>query len=153
MEIKTLKEISIPSEEKRLKKYFSCYKELVNELKTRNIEASIISEINGQIDTINNSSKDFKSLRKYILKSRNKVLKALEKKHKIVAKNYYRNIWMAIGMAAFGIPIGVAVGTAMGNIALMGAFLPIGMAIGIAVGISMDKKAEKEGRQLNTVYN
>ncbi|MDT0555013.1 hypothetical protein [Patiriisocius hiemis] len=153
MEIKTLKEIAIPSEEKRLQKYFSCYKELVNELKTKDIETSIVSEINEQIDTINNYTKDYKSLRKYIYKSRNKILKDLEKKHKIVAKNYYRNIWMAIGLAAFGVPIGIAISTAIGNIALMGAFFPIGMAIGIAVGISMDKKAEKEGRQLNTVYN
>lgn len=52
-------------------------------------------------------------------------------------------------MTAFGIPLGVAYGSITGNMAFIGIGLPIGMALGIAVGTGMDKKAMKEGRQLD----
>ena len=52
-------------------------------------------------------------------------------------------------MSAFGIPIGLALGASQGNNGMLGAGLPIGMVIGIAVGSSLDKKAFKEGRQLD----
>lgn len=35
-------------------------------------------------------------------------------------KNHYRNIWMAIGTAAFGIPIGLLYGVALDNYGFMG---------------------------------
>ena len=73
----------------------------------------------------------------------------MEKEHKMVTKNHYRNTWLAQGMAAFGIPLGVAFGTSLGNMAYLGIGLPIGMAIGSAVGKRMDKKALEEGRQLD----
>ena len=52
-------------------------------------------------------------------------------------------------MAAFGIPLGVAFGTSAGNMGLLGVGLPIGMVIGMAVGSDMDKKAFKDGKQLD----
>ncbi len=73
----------------------------------------------------------------------------MEKELKIVPRNYYRTTWMVIGMAAFGIPMGAAFGASLGNMAFIGIGLPIGMAIGISVGMGMDKKALKEGRQLD----
>ncbi|MFW5708571.1 MAG: hypothetical protein ACOC12_11640, partial [Bacteroidota bacterium] len=73
----------------------------------------------------------------------------LEKELKLVPANYYRNTWLAIGMAAFGLPIGAAFGILTGNIALIGIGLPIGLAVGMALGSEMDKKAAEEGRQLD----
>jgi hypothetical protein len=67
----------------------------------------------------------------------------------VVPKNHYRNQWLALGMATFGIPFGVALGMSLGNMALLGIGLPIGLAVGIAVGSGMDKKAFEEGRQLD----
>ena len=67
----------------------------------------------------------------------------------MVPKNYYRNMWLALGMSVFGLPIGVAFGASIGNMGLLGVGLPIGMAIGTLVGSQMDKKALKESRQLN----
>jgi drug/metabolite transporter (DMT)-like permease len=82
-------------------------------------------------------------------KTQTQIIKLIEKKHKLVTKNHYRNTWLAIGMAVFGIPLGVAFGTSLGNMALLGIGLPIGMAIGMGVGTGMDKKALEEGRQLD----
>ncbi len=71
------------------------------------------------------------------------------KELKLVTKNQYRNMWFILGMSAFGVPIGVAIGLALGNIAFLGIGFPFGMVIGALVGINMDKKAFKEGRQLD----
>ncbi|MFY8110592.1 MAG: hypothetical protein ACOVKP_01170 [Flavobacterium sp.] len=77
-----------------------------------------------------------------------KIIKLLEKELKIVPKNYYRNLWSALGMSVFGLPMGAALGLSIGNIGLLGIGLPIGMLIGMLVGSQMDKKAFQEGRQL-----
>jgi len=71
----------------------------------------------------------------------------------LVAKNHYRNTWLAIRMAAFGIPLGVAFGSSLANIAYIGIGLLFGFVIGIAVGSSKDQNAAKEGRQLNWETN
>ncbi|MBT8322649.1 MAG: hypothetical protein KJO94_04145, partial [Eudoraea sp.] len=68
---------------------------------------------------------------------------------KIVTKNYYRNLWLALGMTVFGIPLGVAFGAAQDNMAFLGVGIPIGMAIGIGVGTAMDEQAKKKGKQLD----
>ena len=64
-------------------------------------------------------------------------------------KKHYRNTWLAVGMAAFGIPLGLAFGATLGNMAFLGIGLPIGMVFGMSVGTNMDKKAFEEGRQLD----
>jgi hypothetical protein len=73
----------------------------------------------------------------------------LEKELKVVPKNYYRTLWMALGMSAFGLPIGTAIGLFLGNIGLLAVGLPIGMGIGAVVGTNMDKKALAEGRTMD----
>ena len=73
----------------------------------------------------------------------------IEKELKLVTKNHYRNTWLALGMAAFGIPLGVAFGTSLGNIAFIGIGLPNGLAVGIAVGTGMDKKVFEEGKLMD----
>jgi hypothetical protein len=84
-----------------------------------------------------------------IKQKQTKIIKLLEKELKIVPKNYYRNIWLAVGMSVFGLPIGVAFGVSIGNMGLLAIGLPIGMAIGTLVGSRMDKKAFEENRQLD----
>lgn len=58
-------------------------------------------------------------------------------------------MWLAAGLATFGLPIGIAFGFLLANMAFLGIGLPIGMTIGMALGASMDKQAEAEGRQLD----
>lgn len=88
-------------------------------------------------------------MRKQIRKIQSGILKLIEKELKLVTKNHYRNTWLALGMAAFGIPLGVAFGTSLGNIAFIGIGLPNGLTVGIAVGTGMDKKAFEEGKQMD----
>lgn len=122
---------------------------LLNLLEQKKISPETLQKINLETEAINSTSLRDKDLHKMLKEKQNQIIKTLEKDHKIVPRNYYRNIWLAAGMGAFGLPIGVAFGLLIGNIALLSIGLPIGMAIGIGVGTSLDKKAEAEGRQLD----
>lgn len=123
--------------------------QILSELEQKKVSAETVAKINSETAIINFTTLRDKDLHKMLKQKQNDIIKLLEKEHKIVPKNYYRNLWLAAGMGAFGLPIGVAFGLLMGNIALLSIGLPIGMAIGIAIGASMDKKAEAQGRQLN----
>lgn len=123
--------------------------QILSELEQKKVSAETVAKINGETAIINSTTLHDKDLHKMLKQKQNDIIKLLEKEHKIVPKNYYRNLWLAAGMGAFGLPIGVAFGLLIGNIALLSIGLPIGMAIGIAIGASMDKKAEAEERQLN----
>lgn len=122
---------------------------LLNLLEQKKISPETIQKVNLATEAINSTSLRDKDLHKMLKEKQNHIIKTLEKDHKIVPRNYYRNIWLAAGMGAFGLPIGAAFGLLIGNIALLSIGLPIGMAIGIGVGTSLDKKAETEGRQLD----
>lgn len=123
--------------------------QLLNELEKKKIPEETVQKINSETAAISATSLRDKDLYKMLKQKQNGIIKLLEKEHKIVPKNYYRNLWLAVGMGAFGLPIGVAFGLLIKNIALLSIGLPIGMAIGVAVGTSLDKKAEAEGRQLD----
>ena len=105
--------------------------------------------INNEIEELNSISDIDKYFVKATKEKENNVIKLIEKKHKIVPINYYRKLWMILGMSAFGIPMGLVFGLSIGNFGMLGIGLPIGMAIGVGVGSSMDKKAFNEGRQLD----
>jgi hypothetical protein len=133
----------------KLFKSYNQFVELLNELKKRELSEDLIKSVNLSVDKINSSTLKGKQLIKFIKKEQSSILKQIEKERKIVPKNYYRNLWLALGMSAFGLPIGVALGLSVGNIGLLAIGLPIGMAIGLAFGSSLDKKAFNEGRQLD----
>ena len=132
----------------KLNRIYLQFSELLNELKKKELNQDICQLINESVDTLNLSTLNGSQLTKLLKQKQTAILKQVEKEHKIVPKNYYRNLWMALGMSAFGLPIGVAIGLSIGNIGLLAIGLPIGMGIGIAVVTSMDKKAMNEGRHL-----
>jgi hypothetical protein len=109
----------------------------------------LVVTINDEIDKTNTVSGSEKELQKQVRKAQSVILEEIEKELKFVTRNHYRNTWMAIGMAAFGIPLGVVFGLSFGNMAFMGAGLPIGIALELSIGSGMDKKAAEEGRQLD----
>lgn len=133
----------------KLIKVYTQFAALIEQLKLRTLPTSIETPINDCIHQINFSVQTETQLCKLIIQKQTLLLKQIEKELKIVPKNYYRNLWMIMGMSAFGLPIGVSFGLAMKNLGLLGVGLPFGMGIGIAVGLKLDKKALKEGRQLN----
>lgn len=134
---------------KTLNHAFLRLKSLIDELNRRDLSKEVISEINQQIDELNSFTGSDKNTRQQILKTQQKIISVLREKMKIVPKNFYRNIWMALGIGAFGLPMGVAYGLLLDNMAFMAIGLPLGLPIGLGIGIAMDKKAAKEGRQLD----
>lgn len=122
---------------------------ILDGLRNRDIPDRIIVSINRDLEELNSTLLTESMLRKLIKQKQLKIINLLEKELKIVPKNHYRNLWLVLGMSAFGLPMGVVIGSSIGNMGLLGIGLPIGMVIGLAVGAEMDKKALKEGRQLN----
>ena len=122
---------------------------LLNALELKELAAETVDLINQEIEQLNSIANIDKYFIKAIKEKENRIIKLLEKKHKIVPKNYYRKLWIVLGMSAFGLPIGLAFGFSVGNLAMIGSGLPIGMGIGVGVGSRMDKKAFNEGRQLD----
>ncbi|MBR08740.1 MAG: hypothetical protein CMP48_13805 [Rickettsiales bacterium] len=133
----------------KLSTQITSFQNLLTQLRGRSLPTSEIEFINQQIDVINSFNGAEKDLMKTIKSSVKSILKQVEKSVKIVTKGYYRNLYMAIGIGAFGVPFGVAFSAALDNYAFIGVGMPIGMSIGIAIGAQMDEKAKKEGRQLD----
>ncbi len=122
---------------------------LLSALEVKELPTETVDLINQEIEQLNSISDIDRYFVKATKEKENSVIKLIEKKHKIVPKNYYRNIWMPLGISAFGLPIGAAFGLSIGNLGMLGAGLPIGMGIGVGLGSFMDKKAFNEGRQLD----
>ena len=149
MEIIELKQTRENAPNKKTAKRLERFNKLLNELKKRELPPNMEKSINHEIKKLNNCSKMNIKLSLQIIKSQSRIIQKLAKELQIVPKNYYRNQWLAIGMAAFGIPIGVVFGTSLGNMAFIGLGLPIGIIIGIALGAQKDKKVKKNGNQLD----
>ena len=147
MQLIKLKPRNTNSANKKLNERYEKLQSLLEELHKRELPQKVTTEISTEIEKVNTIQDS--AYKKQLLKSRTKILRILEKELKLVPKNYYRNLWLALGMSVFGIPMGAAFGVALDSMAFLGIGLPIGMVIGMAVGSEMDKKAAKENRQLN----
>ncbi len=128
---------------------FNQLQRLIDLLNQREIPEAVAVKLNYEISQLNTTIRIGTSLRSLLKTTQSKVLKFVEKDLKIVPLNYYRNLWLVLGMTVFGLPIGVAIGMSVGNIGLLGIGLLIGMALGLAVRATMDKKAKQEGRHLD----
>ena len=137
----------------KLNELISQFTKLLAELEKRELPDEIVSAINNDIDEINAVTNTGNELKKQIEWRVQKILKLLEKNLKLVPKNYYRNMWMALGMAVFGLPIGILMGVCWDSMAYLSIGLPIGLVIGLGLGAGMDNKALKEGRQLDVDIN
>jgi hypothetical protein len=133
----------------KLNESYMQFKKLIIELNKRNLPDDLVASINIHIDTINSIPDSGVEFKKQIKKAFRAIVKQTEKQLKLVPRNYYRNTWMAVGMVVYGLSIGIVFGVSLGNMGYIGIGLPIGMAIGLAIGTGMDKKALKEGRQLD----
>lgn len=136
-------------EDKKLLERFENFNLLTQSLAEKDVPSNMVNEINEGIEKLNNTEGNKIALLKEYRALQNKTIRSLEKELKIVPLNHYRNLWMVLGMSAIGLPIGLVLGNMMGNIGLMGIGMPIGMGIGVVLGTMKDKKAMKEGKQLN----
>jgi len=133
---------------KSLEKQIQRFQQLIRGLSEKEITDDVLTSINAEIEKVNQAGSQA-LLTSQLAKSFQKILKVLEKELNLVAENHYRNTWLAIGMAAFGIPFGLVFSSILSNYAFIGIGLPIGIAVGIAIGTKKDKEAKEEGRQLN----
>jgi hypothetical protein len=137
----------------RLSGKYEQFNQIILELRKKDLPDGLVLSINQDIDEINSLVCSELDFIKIIVKKQNRILKMLEKELKLVPKNYYRNLWLGLGMAAFGVPMGVAFSSILGNMAFLSLGIPFGFVIGLSIGISMDKKACEEGRQLDLEIN
>lgn len=149
MEINTLSKRTNIEQHKVLAKKYTAFERLIIELNKREIPPAIAALINKDIDHINSFFGSNRDLLRQLRKAESETLKLIERELKLVTKNYYRNEWIALGMATFGIPFGVAWGVILGNMAFLAIGLPMGMVLGAAFGSAKDKKAYQNGKQLD----
>lgn len=135
--------------EPKLTKKFTSLSNLIFAAGKHDLPDRFVSYVNNEIENISQFPGNTTETIKKLGEVQKDFLKKLEKEHKLVPKNYYRNLWLTLGMAAFGIPLGVVFGLMMDNMSMLSIGLPIGLSIGVALGISLDQKAAKEGRQLD----
>lgn len=122
---------------------------LLKALHAKALPGEIVSTINGGIEAINGFTGSEKEAGKLLATTQSEILKLLETELRLVTKGHYRNMWLAQGMAVFGMPLGVVFALILDNMAFIGIGLPLGMMVGMAVGHHMDTKAGEEGRQLD----
>lgn len=149
MKIKEIKNRPEINQHEKLYASYTQFDRLLMELRTKELPNETVVYINDAIDRLNLIEGSEKLLRREIRSTQSSIINLLAKEHKLVAKNHYRNIWLAVGMTAFGIPFGAAFGLSFDNMAFLGMGMPIGLAIGMAVGTGMDNKAFEEGRQFD----
>jgi hypothetical protein len=149
MEITKLNKRTNFDQNRRLNKKYLQFQELVNELRDRELNDKSVNTINREIGSINLLLDSDKTFSKKLKKNQSKILKLIEKEHKIVPKHHYRNIWLALGVGAIGVPIGVVIGSITGSMAFIGIGIPIGFGIGIAIGTMMDQQLKEKGKQLD----
>jgi len=149
MTIIKLRGVNLESDIK-LSQLYNQFDTLLSELRKRVLPDSIIQTINNEVEEINTShSLTTTDLRKLIKTKQTIIVRLIEKDLKLVPKNYYRTLWLALGMTVFGIPLGVLFGILIKIPGLFAIGIPVGLAIGVTVGTAIDKTAAKENRQLN----
>jgi len=149
MEIYELKEKDGVAEDVKVNRIYLQFKELLKELRKKELPQKIVESINHAIEELNSTERADNKLLKLLKRNQAKILELLDKELKIVEKGHYKGLWLVLGMSAFGIPIGIVLGlTILGDVSYFPVGFPFGIIIGIAIGHKMDKKALKEGRQL-----
>ena len=148
MEIQNLKDRPEIEENSRLRKKYVQLQKLITELRNKELNDDVVIIINDNINSINSISSLDNRFSKLLKNTQSKILKVIEKHHKLATENHYRNIWLALGIGAFGVPIGVVIGAITGNMAFIAIGIPVGFGIGIAIGTMMDNKLKDQGKQL-----
>lgn len=135
--------------EPKLTKKFTSLSNLIFAAGKHDLPDSFVAYVNKEIESISQFPGNTTETIKKLGVVQKDFLKRLEKELQLVPKNHYRNLWLTLGMAAFGIPLGVVFGLLMDNMSMLSIGLPIGLAFGVALGVFLDQKASKEGKQLD----
>lgn len=153
MKLKELSGKNLSQQSPKIIKEYAILDKLYLELEKKDLPAEVVEFINNRTDYLNTLGEQDPRLLKLLRKTKQDIVKQVEKQVKIVPRNYYRNLWMVIGMSVYGLPIGVIYATITQNWGLLGIGLPIGMLLGMGHGARLDKKASEELRQLDLDIN
>ncbi len=137
--------------EPKLTKRFTSLSNLIFSAGKHSLPDSMVMYFNQEIDSIGQFKGTTEETIQKLTAVQKDFLNKLEKEQKLVPKNHYRNIWLTLGIAVFGVPLGVAFGLLIDNMAMLGVGLPIGLALGIGFGSFLDQKAKKQGNQLDFI--
>lgn len=151
MEIINLNFTTAPDQDQQLTKSFVDFENMIYALRKKYIPAHLVMVINQHIAELNAMSGSSKAIARELRKRQFVLLKLIEKEIRLVAKHHYRNLWLVIGMVAFGLPMGIVFGAGFDNMSLMGIGIPIGMFFGFVIGNEMDNNAFENGKQLDLV--
>jgi hypothetical protein len=149
MQIVELKEVQNISNNKNLNHTYSCFKELLQELRNKELSQKVIACISRDIKEINSSANTDKILSKLLNDKHTKILTLVKKEYKLIPKGRYTTLWAILGIIVFGLPLGIMYGKITDNMGIIGTGLSVGLGVGILVGMWFDNKVKKEGRQLN----
>lgn len=149
MPIQTFRPPVIPDRSPRFEGKVEQFEQLLRALRQRSLRDEVARQINAEIDDLHTYQGDATDWAGRLGRTQQQVLKLVEKEQQLVSRHHYRRQWMLVGMTAIGIPLGAAFGSAFDNMSFLAIGMPIGMAIGIAIGTALDRKAEREGRQLD----
>lgn len=139
-------EISV-KEDQKLYTSISKHNILISEIETKNIPEEVCYKVNYQIDKINSiNGESEEQIKKQLEITFKKILNILEQDLGIIPQNYYRNMWLALGMSVFGLPLGVLIATFSSNISYLVFGMLIGMIAGLAYGSKKDQDALKENK-------
>ncbi len=149
MEIKELLFIENLEQNKNLAFTYSQFQQLLSELRKRELTADVIEYINSEIDQINAITISDKAIRKQIIKSQAGILRLIEQKQKLVVKKYYLKQWAVLGVGLWGLPLSYFMIEMFGHVVFLALGILMGIALGMLSGFILDKKALKEGRQID----
>lgn len=135
-------------QQSKLVKSFHKIQVLVDELNKKEIPEVIQDQINQKIEKISAFSGSDVQLSKLISGTYREILKLVRKELGIVPRHFYQNLWMALGLSVFGVPLGFVYAAATDNPGLFSVGIAMGLPIGLAIGMQMDKKKEREGKQI-----
>lgn len=133
----------------RLYKKYLLVRDILDELQKRKLSASIVQRINREIDNINSTSSSEKELFIQLSRTQSKLRKIIRNDLKLATKNYYRDMYIPIGLA-IGIIINLLINQRTGSHVFVYILsLLVGIGGGWATGTFFDKKAKKEGKQID----
>lgn len=153
MELEDLRLRCFAEKKKAVTQEYVILMKLLRELQDRELPPEVVVEINLQIARLNAVEDNHLKLFFYFKLVKKKVLKLLFDDLSLVPKNYYRNLWLGLGIALFGIPLGIIFSIILNNSAFIAFGLPIGLIIGIAIGLERDRRAINSNKQLELEIN
>lgn len=122
---------------------------LLEELRGRPLSDPTIMLINQEIELLNTMPESGLAWSRQLKRTRRNILRIISRRMQLVPRYYYRNTWLGLGMAAFGLPLGLLLASSFDSMHFMALGLSLGTIVGYGLGVHLDQQAWEHGRQLD----